>query len=156
MKKVLNFNLLLVLLFVAVIVISCGKDHDGDRRVSPDTLPESGQNFISEHFPDITISYLERNNSADEDGVLYEAYLTNGFEVDFSTEGVWINVDGGRNAILASILALLPEALNTYLAQTYPNVAVVEVQKKTYGYKIELINDVDLKFNSDGAFIAII
>lgn len=139
---------------VVVMGVACS-DSDDDDKVSVDKLPSAGKAFIETHFQGVTISWLEENNKADENGTVYEAHLSNGFEVDFTIDGVWTAVDGNKQPVPESILALLPEKMNVYLAENYANVPVVEVDKKLYGYKIELLTGLELMFKADGVFIGL-
>ncbi|MBP3832995.1 MAG: PepSY-like domain-containing protein [Bacteroidaceae bacterium] len=41
----------------------------------------------------------------------------------------------------------------TYAKTNYPETIISKLTKKTYGYKIELSDDVDLRFDQQGNFI---
>lgn len=155
MRKLLSINLLVALFALAFVAVSCSDDDDDDITVPVESLPAAGKAFVTTHFPNVTISRLEKNKGVDEDGTLFEALLSNGFEIDFAPDGTWTGVDGHRMAIPASIVALLPEALQTYVTANYAGIAIVEVEKKAYGFKVELLTDLDLMFKSDGTFIGI-
>lgn len=154
MRKLLSINLLVALFALAFMAVSCSDDDD-DVNIPVEALPEAGKAFVATHFPSATISRLEKNKGMDEDGTLFEAYLSNGFEVDFAPDGTWTGVDGRLTAVPVSVVALLSQELQTYLTANYAGVAIVEIEKKAYGFKIELLNDLDLMFKSDGTFIGI-
>ncbi len=156
MKKFLSANLLIAFLTLTFVAVSCSDDDNDDEvNVPVEALPEVGKTFVSTHFPDATISKLQKNKGIDEDGTLFEAYLSNGFELDFAPDGTWTGVDGHLTAVPQSVIDLLPEALTTYINTNYSGQTIVEVEKKSYGLKVELLNDLDLMFKSDGTFIGI-
>lgn len=154
MRKLLSFSLLAALFSFSFVVASCSDDDDDDVYIPVEALPEPGKAFVATHFPTATVSRLEKNKGMDEDGTLFEAYLSNGFELDFAPDGTWTGVDGHLQAVPQTVIALLPQTLTDYVTTNYAGQSVVEVEKKNYGFKIELSNDLDLMFKSDGTFIA--
>lgn len=154
MKKILSVNLLVTLFALVFIGVSCSDDND-EVNVPVEALPEAGKTFLATHFPNVTINRLEKNKGLDEDGTLFEAYLSNGFEVDFAPDGTWTGVDGHYTAVPVSVASLLPEAISTYITVNYAGQAIVEIEKKAYGFKVELANDLDLMFKADGSFFGI-
>lgn len=155
MRKFLSANLLIAFLTLSFVAVSCSDDDNDEVNVPVEALPEAGKTFVATHFPNASISRLEKNKGIDEDGTLFEAYLSNGFELDFAPDGTWTGVDGHLSAVPQTIIDLLPETLTTYITANYPGLAIVEVEKKVYGLKVELLNDLDLMFQSDGTFIGI-
>lgn len=156
MRKFLSVNLFIAFLTLTFVTVSCSDDDNDDEvNVPVEALPEVGKTFVLTHFPNASISKLQKNKGLDEDGTLFEAYLSNGFELDFAPDGTWTGVDGHLTAVPQTVLALLPQTLLDYLNVNYAGQTVVEVEKKIYGYKIELLNDLDLMFKSDGTFIGI-
>ncbi len=152
MKKII-FNSLLLLLSMSLF-ISCSDDDD-DMTIQSSQLPQTAQSFVSTHFSGVTYRRVEKDKHPDADGSLYDAYLSNGFKVEFDANGSWVEVDGEMQAVPASIIALLPQAVPTYVTTTYPTLHIVSIDKKISGFKIELNNDLDLIFNNEGAFVGI-
>lgn len=155
MKKILSVNLLMALFALIFVGVSCSDDDDNEVNIPVEAMPEAAKIFVAVHFPEATVSRLEKNKGLDEDGTLFEAYLSNGFEIDFAPDGTWTGVDGHYTVVPASVVALLPEAIPTYITANYGGQAIVEVEKKAYGFKVELVNDLDLMFKADGSFLAI-
>jgi hypothetical protein len=48
---------------------------------------------------------------------------------------------------------LVPPAIAEYAKTNFPETIISKLAKKTYGYKIELSDDVDLRFDQQGNFI---
>ena len=76
----------------------------------------------------------------------YEVFLADGTEVEFDQSGAWTSVDCKSKAVPA---AIVPEAIGRYVAENYPNLAIVQIERESYGYEIELSNDLDIQFDHD-------
>lgn len=134
---------------------ACNNDDDNNNETIIDysELSENCQSFISTHFPDATVIHVERNNFPDSDGTIYEVRLNNGMEIDFSAECVWTDIDGNHQPIPT---AFIPAQILTYVQENYPAPLFIEgIDKEHYGYQVEISNDIDLKFNTEGTFIGI-
>lgn len=108
-------------------------------------LPQSAKAFVKEEFPDAVIVSAEREFDA------FECMLDNGIEIEFDLKGVWLKIDGYvRTALPASVI---PVNINKYVKDNYPEFDVTMIEKGRYGYKVELSNNLDLKFNHHGKFI---
>lgn len=143
MKKILFAFSLLIL---PLAFIACGSD---DKKVSTSDLPPIAQAFLQAHFPSQKVTRVEKDNDS------YDVYLANGFEVEFKLSGEWDSVDGKGQQIPADIIALLPSAIPSYIAQHYPTQYIVEINKEHFGYEINLNNNIELKFDSNGTFLRV-
>lgn len=152
MKKIL-FSSLLVFLSMSLF-ISCDDDDD-DQVIPASELPVQAQAFVKEHFPNATYNRVERDDHPDDNGGIYDVYLSNGFDLEFDTKGLWVEVNGYSKQVPETIIALLPEGVPTYVKTTYPTLHIASIEKKLYGFEIELNNDLDLMFNFEGAFLGI-
>lgn len=150
-------KLLRIIMILGAIwgLTACSSDDDSvtETVINYEQLPEQSRTFIETHFAGVQTIRVEKNLVPDADGTVYEVKLANGFEIDFDADGVWVEVDGNGNPVPNSIV---PEAILTYVQSNYPPELFVEsIEKKNYGYRIELSNDVELRFDSDGGFIGI-
>lgn len=131
-------------------------DRDGDNHnevvVNPTTLPAAAATLIATHFPTATIRLVEKQNSANSNGTVYDVSLSNGFEIDFDANGNWTEIDGDRKAIPA---ALVPEKIRTYVTANYPALLLTAIDKERTYYDVELSNDLDLVFDLQGNFLRI-
>ncbi|SMC76113.1 PepSY-like domain-containing protein [Moheibacter sediminis] len=150
------------LIFLKTIVVAgilfsftaCNNDDDNNNEtnISLAELPEASRNLIESNFTGATANRVVRKNAADNDGTLYEVWLSNNFEIDFDTNGFWTDIDGNMQQVPN---ALIPEAILSYAQANYSSFFIEGIDKETYGFQVEISNDVDLKFNADGTFIGI-
>ena len=134
--------------------ISQDIDNDDDEITVPvSDLPQNAQTLIESHFSGAQAIYLSKNTVTDDDGTVYELKLDNGFEIDFDQDGNWTDIEGNRQQVPD---ALIPQEILSYVLSNYPSPLFIEgIDKESYGYQIEVSNDVDLKFDADGNFIGI-
>lgn len=144
--KSLKFLVILIVI-ASTTAMGCEKD----QTVAVNKLPQVSQNFIKTHFSDLTVSRVIK----DVDGVSYnwDVYFANGWEVEFKKGGEWDNIDCKMSAVPNSVLELLPKTAVTYCNTNYSGIAIVEINKESYGYDIELANDISLKFDKNGKFL---
>lgn len=117
----------------------------GDRLITTEQLPAAAKAFIQENFPAQGITYAKKD--FDDGRRRYEVRLDNGFELDFDKQGNWDKVDCQYEAVPALIV---PTLIANYVNTSYPSAQIVKIDKERYGYKIELSNDLELKFNKKG------
>jgi len=140
MKKIHRWVMALTCLTVLTLT-SCA-DHE---------IPANARGFISQYFPGISIVLVEMEE--DEDEMEYCVWLGDGSKVEFDMQGEWKRVGRKKTGVPAS---LIPTAISQYVKVNYPEEAVFKLSKKPYGYKIELSNDMDLRFTPQGQFIEVI
>ncbi|MDR2913766.1 MAG: PepSY-like domain-containing protein [Tannerella sp.] len=150
MKKYL---LTIALLSFAFTFNAC--NDDDDVIIGESDLPSTAKTFVATHFPSAGFVWGERDNDS------YDIRLDNGFELDFSLDGTWDNVDSNHaKEVPASIIALIPESISTYISEKHQGAIITKVDKEHdrkgnhTGYEIELNNSQsDLKFGLEGNFI---
>ena len=79
----------------------------------------------------------------------YEAWLSDGTELDFDKQGDWTSVDCKFSALPDGIL---PESIATDIAARYPDAVSYKVEKQPGGYEID-IPCWELYYNYQGTFI---
>ena len=82
----------------------------------------------------------------------FEVHLNNGVQLEFDKKGNWDKVDCQFNAVPAH---LVPTVIANYVQTSYPGATIVKIDKERYGFKIELSNDLEMKFNKQGALFDI-
>ena len=112
-------------------------------------VPQAARTFISQYFPDASIVLTEQEDDGEEG---YSVWLNDGTKIDFYLSDQWKRVNRKKTGVPAALIA---PPIRQYLKATYPNEAVFKLSLKTYGYKISLSNDHDLKFNPQGQLIEI-
>lgn len=132
--------------------IACSDDDTTDETViEAQELPTKAQDFVSTHFPTSDYSRIEMNTVAENDGSLYEVQLSGNFEIDFTAEGDWVDVDGNGQEIPA---AFIPEKIATYITENYADLFISGIDSEPTGYEIDLSNDLDVKFDTEGNFVS--
>ncbi|RAV30209.1 PepSY-like domain-containing protein [Sinomicrobium soli] len=132
--------------------IACSNDDDNnDLIIDTGDLPEAGTALLATYFEGATVTRVELKNRADADGTLYEVSLSNGFEIDLDADGNWTDIDGNNRQVPDG---LVPEAILAYTREHYPSPVFIEgIDKEVSGYEVDLSNNTDLLFDTDGNFI---
>lgn len=115
-----------------------------DVPIPVDQLPADAKIFVQKNFQGQKIIYAEKDWNS------YECRLDDGTKIEFNKKGNWKKVDRKFTAVPA---ALIPDAIQQYVNTNFPNCSIIKIDKERYGYDIELSNDIDLKFNYQGALI---
>jgi len=118
--------------------------------VEPSELPTAVTSFLNAYYPgqDIMRSVLTTGKDAK-----YEIRLRNGHEIDFNTNGEWIDVDAPKGESIPAGIA--PVAIVDYIVANYSGQNINEISKETFGYDVELTNGVDLEFDKAGGFLRV-
>lgn len=119
-----------------------------DRPIPVEQLPAAAKAFVKEHFPENPIVYAKIDIEMQK--TEYEARLNDGSKVEFDEQGNWKEVDCHYKAVPA---ALVPKTIAEYVQAKFPDIAVTKIARKWYGYEVELLSDLDLRFDKEGAFI---
>jgi len=151
MKKIILTGFIaLSLLFTTT---SCDSDDDDHESViNAADLPASASTFVTTYFPNATYLTVKKQNRADNDGSIYDVFLTNGFEIDFDAAGNWIDIDGNHQAIPVE---MIPEKIQAYVTTNYANQSVTSIDKEPTYIEVELSNNLELVFDLQGSFLRI-
>ena len=71
-------------------------------------------------------------------------------KIEFNRKGNWKKVDCHMTAVPA---AIVPQPIQQYVSSNFQGTVITKIDKERYGYDVELSNDIDLKFNYQGAII---
>ncbi|MFP3592362.1 PepSY-like domain-containing protein [Chryseobacterium sp. SIMBA_038] len=144
MKKLKNITGALSLTFLLMTGFAFAQD----RAISPNQLPKTAKNFLAANFKGIAASSVIEDNEifgVDE----YKIRLTNGMKVEFDSKGNWKEVDGEHQKIP---YGFIPAAIRNYVAKSFPNTHIIQIERKSWSYKAELSNGIDLEFDKNGNF----
>lgn len=145
MKTKLNLLSALAFTLLFSLTVSAQK-----KNITIKELPANAQTFLAKHFPNQAASYIiEDKGYINTD---YKVMLTGGTEIEFDGKGNLDEADGNKKAIPTSIL---PKPIVTYIAANYKGLEVEKFEKEKSGYKIEFLNDLELKFDNAGKFLRI-
>ncbi|MBS4763775.1 MAG: PepSY-like domain-containing protein [Brachyspira sp.] len=160
MKENKNTKKLLIALFVlsafsSVLFAQATDNEQNPYSYTPDTnaqygygvqlssIPQNAQNFIKQHFPNIQVSYIER----DWDDI--EVYLADGTQIEFFPNGDWKEVKCYMN-MPASIL---PANVMATIQRTYPQAAIIKIEKQFTIFEVKLNNMMELYIDNNGTLI---
>lgn len=146
MKKIFS-----LLALTAVLVLTFTACSDDDEKLNPNQLPESAVTFLNTYFPGDQIKSVEKD--AEHDGAYYDVVLHSGYEVEFDVSGAWVDVDAPAGKTVPS--GIVPSAITEYVAENYAQDGINEISKEKYGYKIELLSGVDIKFDNNFVIIGV-
>lgn len=136
MKKILFAAAICCL---ALSVVSCNK------AIPFEALPQSAKDFVKDNFPEMTVPFVKAEIFE------YEMRLIDGTEIEFNRKGEWTKVEMEHSVLPESIIDALPEPIGKYLESTFPGVPLEKVSRGfMHSYELELVNDIELKFNSEG------
>lgn len=137
----MKYNSVIGWLLALMMMMSCNDD----------SIPVQARAFIDQYFPESSVVLVEVEN---EDGVQeYSVWLNDGTKIEFDMQGSWKRVGRNKTGVPAS---LIPDAIKQYVKTHYPNDVVTKFSKKDYGYKLELSDDMDLRFDHQCKFIEVI
>ena len=107
------------------------------------SIPQNAQNFIKQHFSGIEVTFIER----DWDDI--EVYLANGTQIDFFPNGDWKEVKCYGNMPNT----ILPANVMNTVKRTYPNAAIVKIEKQFTTFQVKLNNMMELYIDSNGQLL---
>ena len=116
-------------------------------------IPVNSLHFIKQYFPGTSVVLVEIDDDDDDSEMEYCVWLNDGTKVEFDMQGEWERVGRKKTGVPVK---LIPPTIIQYVKANYPDDVVSKLSRKPYGYKIELSNDMDLRFNLQGQFIEVI
>ena len=143
-------RLSLILLLVGTGLIVALTTIAADSKTKSNTqevFPSKIEAFIEANIPDGKIVKYKH------EGDKMEVKCNDHTELYFSKDGECVKMEN-KNGLNPHLIAHLPEAATTYLKNNYNNIAVIEIEKKSYGFKVELRtspNECEIWFNKDGS-----
>lgn len=135
-----------------------------DKLITTEQLPSAITSFIQNNFPGQVIDYVNIDSEFadtdfdddfdcdDFDDTIYEVCLNNGIEIDFDMNGNWKKVDCYYMTVPMQII---PSTIAQYVDIHFSGQEIVKIDKKYYGYEVELSNGVEVKFNHQGELLSI-
>ena len=107
------------------------------------SIPQNAQSFIRQHFPNIEVTYIER----DWDDI--EVYLANGTQIEFFPNGDWKEVKTYTNMPDS----ILPPNVMATVKRTYPQAAIIKIEKQYTIFEVKLNNMMELYIDNSGNLI---
>ncbi len=136
---------------VALLALTCSFTACADEQlITYDQVPEPAKAIVAAHFDATQVAYVLLDKGLFDDE--YEVRFNDGRTIEFNKAGELQKVDCKQTKVPA---ALVPEPVLTYVKANFPNAFITEWGKDDRGYKAELINGLDLKFNRQYEFVRI-
>ena len=131
-----------------------GNDNDGNVAVAPADLPQAIKDYVAANYSNLTITSASKENNGK-----YEVKLSNGTELEFDANGVFIRVEGNDNGNDGNVVvapADLPQAIKDYVAANYTGLTITSASKENNGhFDVKLSNGTELEFDAIGNFVKI-
>ncbi len=136
---------LLLEVFLGIATASARNNYSHDINI----LPETAQTVLKENFK-ADVSHIKIGK---EFGRIreYDVVMTDGSEISFDKHGNWKEVEVGQSTSVPT--ALIPNPIKTFVNENQKKAKVTGIEKKNYGYDVELSNGQDVKFTEKGKFI---
>ena len=100
--------------------------------------------FVTQYFPEATIQMV----MPDEDDI--DVVLNDYTKIEFKLNNEWKKVDCEHATKFINVPAtLVPEQITAYVNANFPNTIIKKLEKKFFGWEIELSNGLEVKFNNN-------
>lgn len=131
-----------ILFFVLLLSLSSCNADGKKEVVTVNSIPTAGQSVLDKFFPDSKVSFVIKETELFE--VEYEVRFEDGREIVFDADGIWKKIDCRKAAVPDG---LVPAEILTGVQASFPGAAIVEIEKDSRGYDVELNNGMDLFFD---------
>ncbi|MBR5849091.1 MAG: PepSY-like domain-containing protein [Bacteroidaceae bacterium] len=138
MKKIL----VIILAVFSLGVVTAKADND--RVITKDALPAKAQQFVNAHFASVKISYIKEDRDFFDRN--YELVFADGSKIEFGRNGEWVDVDCCYNSVPQ---AIVPAAIQTYVKSNFPDVKIIEIERKRGNHEVKLSNKLELVFDKN-------
>ena len=138
-------------LFVALLALTCSLTAcNKERVITFDQVPEPAKAIVTAHFDAAQIAYITLEKGLFD--AEYDIRFNDGRTLEFNKAGELQKVDCKQTEVPS---ALVPEPVQAYIKANFPNAIITEWGKDDRGYKAELNNGLDLKFNRKYEFVRV-
>ncbi len=133
----------LLLAVLALAGLTAVRAAVGDTPIQVAQMPAASQHFIKKYFGDIQVDHAV---VSDKGSKKYEVHFVNGTEIEFDAQGEWMEIECEHGAVPE---AIIPQKLLDFVNKNHPGRRIVAIKRNMRGYKLELDNDLDLKFDRE-------
>ncbi|HNQ26728.1 MAG TPA: PepSY-like domain-containing protein [Aquaticitalea sp.] len=149
-KLVLATTAILVLAFTGVSCSSDDDDNASETIIDYSELSVECTTFVETYFNGYEVLRVEKGPySVDE---YYEITFVGGTQIDLNASCEWTEVDGNDQAIPTGFINT---SIVEYVSTNYPTTAIESIDKKTYGFDVDLVDGTELRFDSEGNFLGL-
>lgn len=133
----------LLILLASFLILGTSVKADEDRPIQPEQLPAKAQTFIKTYFPKADISIAKEESGMFDKS--YDVIFSNGDKIEFDKQGAWKEVQCKFSGKVPA--GIVPEQIQQHVSQKYPNVSIINIEKKKNEYEIKLANGWELSFD---------
>lgn len=138
-------------LMMALMVLFCAASlYAGDKRIPASQLPAGAQILIEKNYGKNAVNHVKMDKGMFS--TEYDVILNNGTELEFDKNGNLKSIDSGYKGVPK---AFVPSKIAEFVKQNYKGAKIVEIDFKSGKIEVELSNDVDLVFDSNGRYLGI-
>ncbi len=112
-------------------------------------LPTAAQTILKENFKS-EVSHIKIGKEFGQIRT-YTVVMTDGSEISFDKHGNWKEVEVSPKRSVPS--AIIPNPIKTFVKENQTAAKVTGIEKKNYGFEVELSNGKDVRFTEKGKFI---
>lgn len=144
MKKIIISIISVLALQLGLLAASANMSED----LAKSPLPDTAKSFIAEHFADKEFKHAKVKKF--DEKVPFQARFKDGSRIDFDANGNWVEIEV-KHSVVPEVV--IPEQILSYMKEIFAGQNVIKIQKKHWGYEVELGNDMELYFDTEGRFI---
>jgi hypothetical protein len=122
-----------------------------EKVIEVNNLPKAAQSFISSNYGNDKVALVKSEKELMQ-SIEYKVVLASGIELEFDSKGNWTEVDAKSKSVPQGIV---PAKIKSYVQKSFPNNNIVQINKDSKGYEVELTNGIEVKFNKNAEFIKI-
>lgn len=142
------------LIKAAMVVLIAGSSFQAigqEKVIEVNNLPKAAQSFINSNYGSDKVALVKSEKELMQ-SIEYKVVLASGIELEFDSKGNWTEVDAKSKSVPQGIV---PAKIKSYVQKSFPNNNIVQINKDSKGYEVELTNGIEVKFNKNAEFIKI-
>ena len=119
--------------------------------INAERLPPKIKCFLQQHYPNFTIKKYEVKTKTS--GTEFEVKLNNLVEIEFDNDENWRELKDNNGVPDV----LLRAKVKSYVTQNYKDIRIakIDLKENKNQMKVEMLNDIDLKFYTKDIFLKI-
>ena len=114
-----------------------------DIAISKEQLPKNAQHFLHTHFNKHKVIAASQDRELFNSD--YTAHLDDGTKIEFNSNGDWEYIAHRGGNIPQEVI---PAKILDFVKQHFPTSTIVKIERERSGYEVELLGDIELKFDS--------
>lgn len=135
-------------IFLLIIVLAGIKGWAASDRIIPlNRIPQKAQAVVAKHFAGAKVSYVKMDD--DLFSKTYDVVFTNGNKIEFDKKGNWKEIDCKYSRVPSD---LVPTPILRHISSQYPDLYIVQIDRDSRDYEVELNNGLELVFSLKGVF----